>query len=373
MSDTSAKNSSLLSLDPSGHLADEFNHQRQLFNAQPPIVQQFFEAQARQIARAYIERSFSVRFGLPDRIVCSPDANVNPAPVSQAARDQRVGTLNDRLARRDVHITLRQHLTELEQSSDQAVAVSAGLIRYVTASHMIHNILPSGRRVTYAASDEEDIPTIPVGDDMEPESAITADTDAIAEEGKAENGRGNLLVPFVPEARRFYLPQWVAFGENNRLLVNSVKEAEAHVASMQNFLTVLFAARSLAPYILADEEYQNKHYGMMGQLINQGRSLARYMTSEIVRAIKERAAAQSLNRGLSLRLPYFDDQELRVDNLNFVVIPAGRIMFVPAFVVRASLEEQAKITQDTRFNASTRKHLLVELKMLEDAFESPSN
>jgi hypothetical protein len=52
------------------------------------------------------------------------------------------------------------------------------------------------------------------------------------------------------------------------------------------------------------------------------------------------------------------------------VIPAGRIMFVPAFVVRAAREEQAKVAQDTRLNSSTRKHLLDEICMLETAFES---
>ena len=139
---------------------------------------------------------------------------------------------------------------------------------------------------------------------------------------------------------------------------------------MQKFLTVIFAARSLAPYMVADEEYQKKRYGMLGQLINQVRALARYQTIETIRAIKERAAEQSLNRGLSLSLPYFDDQELKLAMYHFVVIPAGRIMFVPSFVVRAAREENAKVDQDTRFNASTRKHLLIELKMLEDAFAS---
>ena len=45
-------------------------------------------------------------------------------------------------------------------------------------------------------------------------------------------------------------------------------------------------------------------------------------------------------------------------------------MFVPAFVVRAAREEQAKVAQDTRFSSSTRKYLLAELRMLEDAFET---
>ena len=96
--------------------------------------------------------------------------------------------------------------------------------------------------------------------------------------------------------------------------------------------------------------------------------MARYQTREIIRTIKERAAAQSMNRGLSLSLPYFDDQELKMDTYHFVVIPAGRVMFVASFLVRAAREEDAKVDQDTRFNASTRKHLSNELRMLEDAF-----
>jgi hypothetical protein len=48
-------------------------------------------------------------------------------------------------------------------------------------------------------------------------------------------------------------------------------------------------------------------------------------------------------------------------------------MFVPAFVVRAAREEQAKVAQDTRLSPSTRRHLLVELRMLEEAFGSGKN
>ena len=33
-------------------------------------------------------------------------------------------------------------------------------------------------------------------------------------------------------------------------------------------------------------------------------------------------------------------------------------MFIPSFVVRAAREEEAKVDQDTRFDISTRKHLL---------------
>jgi hypothetical protein len=140
---------------------------------------------------------------------------------------------------------------------------------------------------------------------------------------------------------------------------------------MQRYLGILHTSVYLAPYLVADEDYQRKRYGMLGQYINQGRAMARYRTAEIIQTIQRRAAAQSLNRGLRLVLPYLDDQDLCMKQYPFEVIPAGRIMFVPAFVVRAAREEAAKRTQDTRFNPSTRKHLMAELHMLEEAFYHP--
>jgi hypothetical protein len=139
---------------------------------------------------------------------------------------------------------------------------------------------------------------------------------------------------------------------------------------MQRYLEILHAAVGLAPYMVVDAQYQEKRYGMLGQLINQGRTLASYETEEIIRTIKMRAAANDLNRGLSLSLPYFDDQDLKIKYYDFDVIPAGRIMFVPAFVERAARDEQAKVAQDTRLNPSTRKYLLLELNRLEKAFRS---
>jgi len=106
----------------------------------------------------------------------------------------------------------------------------------------------------------------------------------------------------------------------------------------------------------------------LGQLVNQGRALANYQTHQIIQTIQRRAMAQELNRGLSISLPYFDDQALKLKVYPFVVIPAGRIMFVPGFVVRAVRDEAVKIAQDTRLSPSTRKHILAELALLEQAF-----
>jgi hypothetical protein len=353
------------------HLRQEYETQQALFQTQPPLIQRFLEAQARQLAEVFVQHLSQARFMLPDRIIIETSAQGEGLfeTIPAELRKQQIGGFMSRLTHKDVRATVRHHFAELESSSNRAVAASAGLLRHSTAMHMVQGMLPSGRSVTYVAADGEEIPTIPASDTLEAESAITATTDAIAEEGSAEAGRGNLLVPYVPAARRFYLPQWVALDDQDRLLVNSLNEAEAHLASMQRYLGILHAAVYLAPHVVVDDEYQQKRYGMLGQFINQGRALARYRTKEIIQTIRRRAAAQSLNRGLRLTLPYLDDQDLCMKMYPFEVIPAGRIMFIPAFVVRAVREEQARVAQDTRLSLSTRKYLLIELKMLEEAFE----
>ena len=354
-------------------LAEDYERQQALFSAQPAIIQRFLEVQGKQIAEAIIDGASQVRFSLPDRIVCTLEDVDQPALVTipQNQRSYSAGSFMNRLRKVELYKQLRHSLAKLEQSPDRAVSVATSLLRHAAVTHMVYNMLPAGRTVAYKLADEgETIPFVPEEDSLEPESAITAATDAIAEEGKTDEGRGDLLVPFVPYARKFFLPQWVAFNENGDLLVKSVEEAEAHIKSMQRFMEVLFLAVALAPYISVDGEYAKKRYGMLGQLVNQGRALAVYQSKEIIARIKERAASGNLNRGLSLSLPYFDDQELRVDITKFEVIPAGRIMFVPAFIVRAVRQEEMKVSQDTRLNPSTRNHLLHLLELLEKAFEN---
>jgi hypothetical protein len=289
--------------------------------------------------------------------------------VPAGYREQTIGgsKILDRLARVDVHKLLRQRLAELEHDPQREVSISATLLRYATVIYMVHVMLPAGRSVKYEADDGEEIPTLPQA--AGPGSALTAATDAIAEESAAHNGRGELLVPYSEAARKFYLPQWVALDGQDHLLVNTLSEAEAHLASMQQYVEILHLARAFASYIVVDVQFQQKRYGMLGQLINQGRALARYEMGGLIEEIQTRAARHDLNRGLSLSVPYFDDQSLTLQQVEFEVIPAGRIMFVPAFVVKSAREEQAKVCDDTRLNASTRQHVLQQLKRLEHAFD----
>jgi hypothetical protein len=350
-------------------LQQEYKDQKALFECQPVIVQRFLESQARLIADALVTKTGRVRFTLPDHVAPQLPQVGQPAAISIAEKDREI--IVGGFLRNDVRTKLVQRLSKLERSTDQAISVSAGLLRYAVAVHMIYDLLPSGRFVTYRPLEDELIPTIPVDDDS-PESAITQASDAIVEEGDV-NSRGEVQTPFVPAARRFFLPQWVAFDQDGKLLVGSETAAEAYIQSMRRYVRILHRALSLAPYISADEQYQQKRYGILGQLINQGRMLANYRTMEIICEIKERVEKQSLNRGLTVSLSYFDDQTLVIEQSNLEIIPAGRIMFIPWFVVRACRGEQVKVAQDTRLSASTRRHLLTQLKNLEAAFEASQN
>jgi len=135
-------------------------------------------------------------------------------------------------------------------------------------------------------------------------------------------------------------------------------------------MRILQVAISLAPYIIADQEYQEKRYGMLGQLVNQGRAMARYETKEIIQVIQQQVNSNRLNRGLSLKITYFDDQRLERLSRRLEVIPSGRIVFHPAFVVLAMRKERAKAAQDFRMNYSTRRHLQAELTEIERAFDT---
>lgn len=355
---------------PTSYLAQEYERLKNLFEAQPAMIQRYFEMHARSLAEALLQPASQTRFSLPDRVVLS-QGDTKQMHIPPEQREHLVGGFMDRMTRMGLGAAFRQRVDELEASTSPAVAASASLLRFATATVLVHDMLPSGRSVHYQLAEGEEVPSLPVGD-QELGSAITATTDAIAEEDRqhGNEARGELLVPYVPAARRFFLPQWVAFDDQDQLLVRSAAEAEAYLASMQRYIHTLHTAVSLASYMVADVVYQQKRYGMLGQLINQGRALARYETREIIATIQHRAAANDLNRGLSLSLPYFDDQSLGMKTHYFDVIPAGRVMFLPAFVVLAASKELAKVEQDTRLDRSTRKHLMAELEMLSAAFES---
>jgi hypothetical protein len=102
----------------------------------------------------------------------------------------------------------------------------------------------------------------------------------------------------------------------------------------------------------------------------QGRELARLQVQEMIRKVRTRAREHRLDRGLTVSLPYFDEgaQELRWREL--VIIPRGRIPFVPAFVVLAARQEIEHVLAEAGLSETTQAHLVELLQALAGAFAS---
>lgn len=336
---------------PVSNLRKEYLFHQSLYEAQPPIVRNFLDQQAQVIVQAILSEASRVRFSLPDRVVVAGEADTLDVPLDQ--REQAAGQWLH-FGTIDLRNDILKRFLALEHSTDPAMSVSGTLLRYSVARTMVYQMLPDGRPVRYRLMDGEEIPSQP--------------EEAGSPQQTHEDDRDRMQVPYAVAALRFFLPQWVAFDEKDRLLTGSLEEAQASIASMQNFLRVLHHAVTVDPYFVADETYQRKRAGILGQLVNQGRALSRFQAQALIAAIKRRAQANSLNRGFTIDLTYFDDQELAMKPYYVEIVPAGRIMFISAFVVLAMRREYAHIIQDTRLNSSTRKHLLSLLAMFEKAF-----
>jgi hypothetical protein len=357
-----------LSESNASQLRQEYLAYQRLFNAQSSSEQQYLNAQAVALSDAIIKGKSPMHFSLPDQIVCLPliDCNGVVEKIPEQARQHRVGSLLDRLTHANLSFTLSGYLSELEKSTNQAVSAAAGLIRFAVTTHMIYHLVPEGKTTVYATIEDDDIPNQPINDEIVSGAGIKLPTDLKFNDNGLMDKK--LSAPQESYRRGFFLPQLVALDDQNRLLEADLDQAISHINTMRNYLFVLNSAVGLAPYMVVDESYQYKRYGILGQLVNQGRALASYQVDMICNTIKQRAASHRLDRGFSLSLPYFNDQTLAIDHYTFDVIPKGRVMFVPAFVVIAVRAEGLRVMQNVHLNHSTRRHLLQELIILEKAF-----
>jgi hypothetical protein len=304
-------------------LAAERMEAESLFRLQPPETADELHTQSVLIAQALLGSRNSLRFSLPAQVVL-PSSGGNPPSLMSLPADylqQKMGELFPRQSPSRLRSRLRMRLADLEQSRYAGVATAARLIRFAVVRHLVYAVLPAGN------------PSL-----REPADSAAA-----------------------------FLPEWTAFDPEGRLIVSSVGAAESYIAQMQAYLAVLHLAISLAPYMFADGEYQFRRHHMLIQLIRQAQALAVFQTDDIIRRIRQMAAEGLLNLGLSLSLPYFDDQSLQVRLYDFPVIP-GRTEFVPAFVALAARREQLRVAQAAGLSQSTRLHLLALLKDVERAF-----
>lgn len=347
-------------------LRKEYQAYQRLFMMQPAPVKQYINDQAVALADAIINNTTPVHFSLPDHVNCLPmmDCKGMEEKIPTSDREHKVGSLIDGFTRPNLSLILSRRLSELERSSNQATSVAAGLIRYAVVVVMINQRVPEGQSVVYARTDEDDIPNQPEVAIIANERGVEEPRDSKVEEKYTDENKTSKL----SYAHGFFLPQLVAFDHQNRLFAASLELGISFIDALRRYLFILYMAVELAPYMVVDQAYQDKRYGILGQLVNQGRSLASHQVDLICQTIKERSAMHRLDRGFSLSLPYFNDKSTEIEHYNFDVIPKGRVMFVPAFVVLAVREEAKKILQNTNLSLATRKTLLQELSILERVF-----
>jgi hypothetical protein len=302
------------------------------FQIQSSRTREFLRSQAERLGAVIAGSSGEVRFRLPDAVVFAGERKGErlTVEVPPEFRDQTVSGFLNRLPLKEARSAFRTRLSQLEHSGYPAVRLGAALLRYAVVRHIVHDLVP-----------EADLPGRP----------------AAGDEGSAEFG-------FLADARVF--PQSIPAEDPREAELLSGMEAK--VLRRRRTLNVLHQAVALAPYMYTDEEYRAKRNVLTARLASTGHELAHRQGRRIVRKIWRRAMANSLDRGLSLSLPYFDDQALEMKLYEFAVIPPGRTMFVPAFVALAARREQEKVEQCDSFPPSTRMHLLAELKDLERAF-----
>jgi hypothetical protein len=102
--------------------------------------------------------------------------------------------------------------------------------------------------------------------------------------------------------------------------------------------------------------------------IRVGQMLAQMQLEEMIGKTQRWARDGRLNRGLSLTLPFFDDVSMEICWRELQVIPPGRVLFIPAFVVIAARAEGERVAAEAGLSATTREHLLGQLRALERAF-----
>ncbi|NTV37974.1 MAG: hypothetical protein HGA82_02125, partial [Anaerolineales bacterium] len=241
--------------------AREYDQLTRLYEAQPSLTRHFLDQQAAALLSALDQNRGRLRFQLPDKVILEGGESLDLSP---AARLRMVGHLLKRESRLEKRALLIQLLNKMENGINPGLAVCAKLFRYALARTVVHHLLPDGRPVHYLPEADDDIPSIPAN--KAGPSAILAATDAVAELDRSTSDGNGLQVPYVAAARRFYLPQWVAFDEKDELIVGSVQEAEAHIASLQKAVRLLQDAEAICPSIVADEVYQRKRTGLLGQL-----------------------------------------------------------------------------------------------------------
>jgi hypothetical protein len=164
--------------------------------------------------------------------------------------------------------------------------------------------------------------------------------------------------------------QYTAFDKQGVLVAGSHSTADALIGQLSQCMGWLHTAELLYPAWTTHDLYNDVSSVLTTHLIEQGRALANYYTQQIIDEVQRDWRAGKITRGLTLFIPYLDERQYEMRNYRVVVIPTGRILFRPEFVVGACRVTQRHVRKDPTLSQGTRWQLLSQLDSLIQAFES---
>ncbi len=175
-------------------------------------------------------------------------------------------------------------------------------------------------------------------------------------------------LPNEPTLREHY----TAFEKQGQLRVSDLNSAVAVVEHLSRFVHALHQIEELYPAWQTHDQYSEKHALLTTHLIDQGRALANYQTQKIIQDIQMSWKTGEMTRGLTIFLPYLDERQSNMEEYKIVVIPAGRILFRPEFIVGACRVTERQVRSDSNLSQATRWQLLSQLDTIIQAFEAQS-
>ena len=284
-------------------------YQKTLFLAQPQSIQTFFWEQSWLIVQVLKAGKKHLRFAFPE-FVMLPELNCGynfkKTSLPPRYRRQQVGSLLRVNDQHNLTQNLLDRLNELQRSNLQAISICTGILRYLLAANLF-----------------EDLPRL----------SEIAETDLIIPKG------------FHP-----------------------ANDTQLRFQQIESVIKKLMLIFTINPVLLEEENFLSYYNAVLAQWFQVGQAYAEHETLEIIRVIRQRAQGNSLNRGLSIELPYFDDQALELRTFYLEVIPPSRIVFEPAFVVDAVVRAKEQVEQDSTLSQWTRVHLLAELDLIQKSF-----
>lgn len=164
--------------------------------------------------------------------------------------------------------------------------------------------------------------------------------------------------------------QYTGFDPQGHLAAD-YKTAAAVVERLSYFVHQLQLVEQIHPR--TEDWYSEKHSLLVTHLIDQGRALANYHTRQIIQNILTAWKAGEITRGLTIFLPYLNERQYKMEEYKIVVIPTGRILFRPQFVIGACRVSERHVRSNPDFSQATRWQLLSQLDTIIQTFEAETH